>query len=139
LRRPERRSADALEGRLQRLHGERKRVDHRRDHEPCERERQGGVRQRGPEAADPAGGTQQDQEIKAEHRRRQHERERDDRFDYDAHSASGEREPPGERGREQQQYDDGDGSELQAEPNRSELEFRHLPPSVTRASHVATR
>ena len=72
------------------------------------------------------GRAEQNQQVEAEHRRRQHQRHGDDGFDDRAGSAARESEPPRERRGDDEQHEDGDGRELQAEPYRSELEFRHL-------------
>ena len=88
---------DLRERRGDRLHGERQAVEHRGDDQAFERERQrvpGPLRPPSSERAARAHGHQQ---IEAEHGRRQHERQRDDRFDQERPAAAREREPVGER------------------------------------------
>ena len=112
--------ADALERGLQRLHHEGQRVDHRANHEAGEGE---GQQAEGlGERSEWASRSHQHEQVEAEHRGRQHERQRHQRADRRFHPGASAREPPGDRRTDdEKEHGGGRRSELYREPHRGDV------------------
>ena len=103
-RRLEQPAIDRRELRRERLHRERHRIQHRRDQQPLERERQPVAGEARVRAADRAQRTDRDEHVEPEDRRRQHERQRDDRLDEELPPPRREHDPVRERDADRQQH-----------------------------------
>lgn len=100
-------SADGGERVLQRLHHERHGVDHRADHQPGKTEGQGTQAQPLGELAEVAVGPHGQQQVKADHRGWQHQRQGHHRANGAAPPRTGARQPQGDRSADDQQDDRG--------------------------------
>ena len=113
--------AEGLERGLDRLHDEGHRVQHRRDDEPREAERQQADAQRLRGLADDAVRPHQHQQVEAQHRGRQHQRQRDQRGQRRLPARARVREPPRQRGADGQQQHGDDERELQCQRHRLQV------------------
>ena len=116
--------ADGGKGVLQRLHHKWHRVDHRADHQPGKTEGQGAQPQGLGELADKAVGAEGQQQVKADHRRRQHQGQGDDRPDRAAQPGAGARQPQRNRSADDQQDDRGQRRQFQGQPDGGKVGTR---------------
>jgi hypothetical protein len=114
--------ADGFEGLLQRLHDERHRVDHRSDDEASEGEGQWLQPTRRQQAAEDSIRPHQHQQVEAENRWRQHQRQRDQGADHSFRPVPRARQPPGQRRAEQEQHSGGRPGQLERQPDRREVD-----------------
>src|SRR5215212_8432744 len=68
-----------------------------------------------PQPAEWTARSHHDEHIESEHRRGQHERQRDDRLDHKGPPTASKRQPPGERHADEQKDADDDGREPEAQ------------------------
>ena len=114
---------ELAEGVLDRLHHEGQGVEHRADHQAAEGEGEGLPTQRQPGPADDAVGRQGDQQIKTQHRGRQHQGERHHSLYHGPPVTAAATQPPGQRGAEQQQDECSDQGEPQGDPEGADVRF----------------
>ena len=122
-----------LERALDRLHHEGEGVNRRCEDEALEREGEGAPGHGDEEPAEGSARPHHEEEVEAEDGRGEDEREGDHRLDGDTKPASGTGEPPGDRGPDGQQYRHRDGGELDAQPERLEIEGHVTVAGIWRA------
>ena len=109
--------AHGFKRKLNGLHRKGQREHDGADQQPREGEGQHTQAQRLRDLAHPALWAQQHQEVEAQHRGRQHQRQRHQRIDPGAPARPGLRQPPGQRGGQHQQQCRGECSQLQRQRN----------------------
>jgi len=116
--------ADGRERVLQRLHHKRHGIDHRTDHQPGKAEGQRAQAQPLREVAEKAIGPHCQQQIEADHGRRQHKGQGDDCANGAAQPGTTARQPQGNRSADDQQDRGGQGRQFQGQPDRREVGTR---------------
>ena len=119
----QRRPPDRGERGLQRLHHEWQRIHHRRDHQARKGECQGVAGHLHPKRSDDGPRMQQDQQVEAEHGRREHEGQCGQRFDGGLDRGARVRQPPGERRSEGEQHQGRDTRQLCRQPDGAEFHY----------------
>jgi hypothetical protein len=118
---------DGLESLLQRLHHERQRADHRRHHQPAEGEGQPPDTQPLRKLPHRTGRTHQQQQVKAHHRGRQHQRHGHQRQPQRLEARARARQRPGQRRADEQQDQRTGGGQLGRQPHGGPFGGGHGP------------